>query len=357
MFDIVIAASGKGVRSGTDKLTARHGESTIISRTLSVFTGMKDVGKIVLVGDFSHDLPGVVTTPGGDTRASSVQKGLALCDSEYVLIHDGARPFITRDLIEKIMRETEKFGSAVPCLPISDSLRQITPNGVLAIDRKDFFTVQTPQGYRLKDILHAYEQATETDLSYDESELYEKYVAPVHYVDGEAQNKKITYPQDLVGYNVKIGSGFDVHAFADNGKKLILGGVCVPYEKGLEAHSDGDVVVHAVMDALLSSADERDIGVLFPDTDPTYENADSMVLLQKVKARLDEKNVRINNVSVTIIAQAPKVSEFIPRMQENIAKTLSLSPAQINVTATTTEHLGIVGEKKAIAVLAIASVY
>lgn len=357
MFDVVIAGNGKGVRSGTDKLTARHGESTVLTRTIEAFSGVEGIARIILVSDVPYDLPGVIVTKGGSTRAASVKNGLAKCTSEFVMIHDGARPFLTRDLIERIMRETERFSSAVPCLPVVDSLRQTTPEGCVAVDRKAYFTVQTPQGYRRKDVTYAYAKATETDLFYDESELYEKYVAPVHYIPGERQNKKITYPDDLVGYNVRVGTGFDVHAFADNGKKLVLGGVCIPYEKGLDAHSDGDVVTHAVMDALLSSADERDIGVLFPDDDPAYENADSMELLATVRDILRRKNVNVNNVSVTIIAQAPKLKDHLPAMQAKLADVLALSPSQINLNATTTERLGIVGEKKAIAVLAIASVF
>ena len=356
MFDVIIVANGKSIRCGTDKLVFNISGNSVLSRTVNAFLGVKDINKIILVSDSSFDIPGTVKVGGGATRALSVKAGLNACESEFVLIHDGARPFLTRDLINRVMADTVTYGSSVPCLPITDSVRYVK-NGIPSFaDRNDFVTLQTPQGFSRKEIISAYEAAEPNEMnSYDDSQIYARYIKNPHLTSGEKQNKKITTPEDLIGYNVKAGSGFDVHKFEDNGKPLILGGVSIPYERGLDAHSDGDVVIHAIIDSLLSAINERDIGVLFPDSDAKYKNIDSCLLLSEVKKLLDDKNAVIINVSVTVILQAPKISHFIPLMQNRISKILNVNASQINITATTTEGLGIVGEKKAVAVLSIAS--
>lgn len=356
MFDVIIVANGKSIRCGTDKLVFDIAGNSVINRTVNSFRNIPNINKIILVSDASLDVPNVVKIGGGETRALSVKAGLRASESEYVLIHDGARPFVTHDLIYKVMSDTVKYGSSIPYLPITDSLRFVKDGIPSFADRNDFVTLQTPQGFYRKDIVSAYDRAEQNEMnSYDDSQLYARHIKNPHLTLGEKHNKKITVEEDLVGYNVKVGSGFDVHKFKANGKPLILGGVNVPYEHGLDAHSDGDVVIHAIMDSLLSAINERDIGVHFPDSDPKYKNIDSCLLLSEVKKLLDSKNAVIINVSVTIILQAPKISNFIPHMQSRIARILEVNDSCINITATTTEGLGIVGEKKAIAVLSLAS--
>ena len=357
MFDAIIVANGKSLRAQTDKLAAKHGESTVLARTVDAFRNVPKIGRIILVTDSEYDFADVVKVSGGSTRAESVKKGLEQATEKYVLIHDGARPFLSKTLLKKIMEDTLIYGSSVPYLPVTDSLRTKENGKTKIVDRSAYFTVQTPQGFEREKLLSAYKKATKDDLLFDDSELYEKYVSPVHWTEGESQNKKITSPFDVFGYNGKAGVGYDVHALSENGRPLVLGGVRIPFEKGVIAHSDGDVVLHAVMDALLSAANERDIGVLFPDDDPQYENADSAVLTVEVKKILDEKGLLINNVAVTIVAQKPKLKDYIPLMQKRIAGILGVSIEKINLNATTTEHLGVVGQGDAIAVIAIASLF
>lgn len=358
MFDAIIVANGKSLRAQTDKLAAKHGEGTVLARTLSVFRGHPAIGNVILVTDAAYDFgDDVIKVPGGETRAESVRAGLSQATSEYVLVHDGARPFLSPALLQKIMDDALLFGSSVPYLPVTDSLRKKENDKAIVVDRSQFFTVQTPQCFPRKELLAAYAKATEDDLLFDDSELFGKYVSPVHYTEGETRNKKITSPFDVFGYNGKAGVGYDLHPLAENGRPLVLGGVRIPYKKGPVAHSDGDVVLHAVMDALLSAANERDIGVLFPDSDPQYKNVDSALLLDTVKEILDQKGLLINNVAITIIAQKPKLSGHIPLMQNRIAEILSVSAEKININATTTERLGVIGQGDAIAVIAMASVY
>lgn len=356
MFDVIIVAAGKSLRAKTDKLSASHGESTVLGRTIEVFRNEDQIKNIILVTDIQGEFFGVKKVPGGKTRSDSVLCGLNEVESEFVLIHDGARPFLSKTLLHNVMSDALLYGSSVPFLPLTDTLKKRDGDKVITENREEYFSVQTPQCFPTAKIKEAYKKRKESDYLFDDSELFEKYVSPVRYTEGEAQNKKITSPFDVFGYNTRIGSGFDVHELKENGKPLVLGGVKIPFGKGLVAHSDGDVVLHAVMDALLSAANERDIGVLFPDTDPKYENADSGKLLQIVKDILDEKNVKINNVSVTIIAQKPKLKDFLPLMQRNIAKILQLRDENVNLTATTTENLGIIKDGNAIAVIALSSV-
>lgn len=354
MFDVIIVASGKSTRAGVDKLSVNLGSTTVLNRTVDAFCNIDGIDKIIVVTDKDYHRDGITVVNGGNSRTQSVKNGLLYSDAKYVLVHDGARPFVTRDLIYCIMKNTIEFGSAVPYLPISDSMRKLTDGAPSYVDRKNYIVLQTPQGFIRENLIFAYSQTD--DVAYDDSEIYAKFFAQPKLIEGEYTNKKITTSDDLYGYNTRIGSGFDVHYFGGN-NPLILGGVTFPNELGLVAHSDGDVVIHAVMDALLNCANLPDIGVLFPDTDVKYKNISSTLLLEKVYALLCEKNVKINNVSVTVIAQKPKLAKFIPAMKENIASILRLSPTQINVNATTTETLGIVGKEKAIAVLAIANVY
>lgn len=354
MFDVVIVAGGKSLRAGTDKLSARLGEQTVIARTANLFRDINGIDKIILVTDEDYQIDGVLLAPAGQTRGESVKNGLKLVKSRYVLIHDGARPFASKKLVEKVMEDTVIHGNAVPAIPVVDSLRMKKDDSYSYVDRANFLSVQTPQGFVTDDIIFAHSQ--DDSASYDDSELYEKHVGEVYYSEGETQNKKITHPYDCFGYNARIGDGFDVHRFGSD-KPLKLGGVTIPYNNGLIAHSDGDVVLHALTDALLSAADERDIGVLFPDDDPRYENADSRVFLIEAKRILEAKNLCINNVSVTIIAQKPKLKDYLPEMKEVIASQLNILPERVNLSATTSENLGITAENGGIAVIAMASVY
>ncbi|NLL56631.1 MAG: 2-C-methyl-D-erythritol 2,4-cyclodiphosphate synthase [Clostridiales bacterium] len=355
MFDVIIVAYGKSQRAGLDKLSFDLNGKSVLDRTIDAFVGIGGINNIIVVTDRDINKKNVIVTSGGVARSQSVKCGLKLVKSPYVLIHDGARPFVSAKLIKQIMQATKEHNSAVPYIKSADSLRRIKENRLTsAVDRESIVCVQTPQGYKTSQILQAY-KLNNDNLNTDESEIYAKFIEPPYALLGENSNRKITYIEDLLNIASRIGSGFDVHQF-ESGKQLVLGGIKIPFDKGLKAYSDGDVVIHAIMDALLSAAGERDIGIHFPDYDDKYKSIDSTKLLAKVKEILANKNAIINNITVTIMAQKPILAHYIPKMQEKIASVLQTDISSINITATTTENLGIIGEEKAIAALAIASV-
>ncbi len=355
MFDVIIAANGNSVRMGFDKLAEKIGENTVLARTVNAFRDIDGIERIIIVSDDAPDIEGVLTVKGGKTRELSVLEGLKATKAEYVLIHDGARPFVSRELIKKIMQFALICGSAVPCLKITDSLRGISDGYVSSLpDRNSFVTVQTPQGFETEKLKKAFACAEKEGLLErftDESEIYSRYVAPCKLVEGEQSNRKLTTQADFFGLNARIGTGFDIHRYVE-GKPLRLCGIEIDYPYGLLAHSDGDAPLHAVTDALLTAAGERDIGVFFPDDDPLYENADSCIFVRKAADILKEKNLSVNSLNVTIIAQSPKLSPYIEKMRQNIAALLNIPSEKIALSATTTEKLGLIGENKALAALA-----
>ncbi len=354
LFDVVIVANGISSRTGYDKLSYNLGERMLLNKTIDCFNNAS-INKIIVVSDkFIIEKDNVICVKGGSTRALSVQCGLDKVTSKYVLIHDGARPFASQELISSIMEATLEFDSAVPYLPVFDSVRRIDVDKIIgSVDRNAFALVQTPQGFNTELLKKAYSLAK--DINYtDDSEVFGNFINPPHIILGQESNKKITTAQQLFGINAKVGCGFDTHRFCAD-KKLMLGGIKVPFPMGMEAHSDGDVVIHALSDALLSALGERDIGVLFPDTEVKYKNIDSAIFLEHIKKIIDKKNADIISISIVIMAQTPKLSGYIPLMVNRLSDILSISSSKINISATTTENLGITAESKGIACFALVS--
>lgn len=358
MFDIIIAAAGKSIRTGFDKLNAEIGKTSVLQRSVNAFLGKNGVGKIIVVGA-PHpliDSENIIFVPGGDTRTQSVKNGLDAVTAEYVLVHDGARPFVTSDLIRRVMDATVAFGSAVPCLSVTDTITKKDGNHLAdAINRDEIVAVQTPQGFRTEQLKRAFSatagQLAEGKTFTDESSLYSEFIAPCRIVEGDRNNKKITYETDFYGINARVGNGFDLHKLVKN-RPLRLCGTDIPFEYGLLAHSDGDVAIHALMDALLTASAERDIGVLFPDSDPAYENIDSTLLLNRVIEIVTAKNIVVQSANIVILAQSPKLSPYVDQMRQNIAACLGIDPASVGISVTTTEKVGIIGDGKAIAAFA-----
>jgi len=316
---------------------------------------------------------------GGATRSESVRNGLAaiksqmpdagaICDfakdnnksppSPFVIvIHDGARPFVTAELIGKTIESAFLHGSGIAAVPAVDTIKETDGIKITrTLPRSRLYHMQTPQAFRFAEIADAYEKVTEDCL--DDSETYQKAGYIPRIVTGDYANIKLTTERDFLhaewgisGSGPKtpprIGAGFDIHRLVEN-RPLILGGVHIPFEKGLLGHSDADVLTHAVMDALLSAAGLPDIGVLFPDTDPAYKGADSMKLLQQVNEKI-RKGFTVGNISAVVMAEKPKLASYIPDICKSVASALSIHPNQVNVSATTTETLGIVGSGKGMA--------
>jgi 2-C-methyl-D-erythritol 2,4-cyclodiphosphate synthase/2-C-methyl-D-erythritol 4-phosphate cytidylyltransferase len=300
---------------------------------------------------------------GGDERYDSIKEAVKILspDTSYVLIHDGARPFVKSETVNAVLEACAVYGAAVPAVPLKDTVKCIDGDVVTCTpDRSILRAVQTPQGFKRSIIEQAYASLGPDTVVTDDASLVEALNIPVHVVNGDDMNIKITTPSDIrvSGYFSSVprtGFGYDVHAFAE-GRKLILGGVDIPHSRGLLGHSDADVLVHAVMDALLGAAALGDIGIHFPDSDPAFSGISSLVLLSHVSALLEENRWKIVNIDATVIAQRPKIAPFVPQMKKNIAEVLKISEYQINIKGTTTERLGFTGREEGIAAQAAAAI-
>lgn len=339
----IIVAGGSSTRFGKDKLNSQLLGKSVLAHSVDIF---KDVADTVIVVGSSVD--GALFACGGSTRFQSVKNGFSLLPADVggvVAIHDGARPFITKQFVQQLYAEAEKCGSAVPCLPVTDTIYKKNEHGVEKCDRNSLFSVQTPQVFDVAKLRYALENAT-GDYT-DESTLFVDTFGKVNFVDGLTSNTKVTYANDLPDY--KIGVGFDVHPFED-GDGVILGGVTIPFDKRLSGHSDADALCHAICDAVLSASGHRDIGHQFPDTDPAYKGADSIQLLSRCVQLACDNGYQVVNVSAVVICQAPKIAPYVDQMQDCLAKALKVSRFCVNITATTTEHLGALGNGDGIAV-------
>lgn len=367
----ILLCGGSGTRMGTaaSKTLIRLGGVPACVRAaktlLSVLDGLVAVVRREETEIFSevfhrYDIPCRIT-PGGDSRQASVRCGLSLLpeDAEYVLIHDGARPLVDADTVRRVLEGAAAHGAAAAAVPLTDTLKRAGPDGLVleTIPRECLYRMQTPQGFRLPLILRAHEQAAE--VLTDDAALVEAIGEKVYLVPGSADNLKLTTPEDVqmaercFAPSFRVGSGYDAHRLTE-GRKLILCGVEIPYEKGLLGHSDADAALHALTDALLGAAALGDIGRHFPDSDPAYKGISSLLLLEKAVDLLKEAGFRPVNADVTIVAQAPKLAPYIEQMRENVAKALRLPVSQVSVKATTTEHMGYEGRGEGISANATA---
>lgn len=358
---IVAAGSGRRMGAKIPKQFLKIGDRTILEATVEAFSTVLPEQQIVIVTteeyvEFCCRLfrNGAVVA-GGAERQDSVALGLAylreqgMTEQDLVLIHDGVRPYASPQLIQRVLDQAQIDGAVVPALPVKETIRH-AENGNL--DRSQLYAVQTPQGFRAGILLAAYEAARRDGFyGTDDAGLVERMGHKVTIVPGEETNLKITTREDLK-MEQRIGTGYDVHRL-EEGYDLVLGGVPIPYEKGLKGHSDADVVVHALMDSMLGAAAMGDIGKLFPDTDPQLAGISSIVLLQRCWEEISKCGYQFGNADMTIICQKPKLAPYIETMRENISKTLGVSPACISVKATTTEKLGFAGRGEGIAAEAV----
>jgi 2-C-methyl-D-erythritol 2,4-cyclodiphosphate synthase/2-C-methyl-D-erythritol 4-phosphate cytidylyltransferase len=310
-------------------------------------------------------------TRGGPRRQDTVLMGLeALAENPpaIVAIHDGARPLIDRATIESSIDLARRAGACVTAAPVTDTIKRADPNGLIqdTPDRRFLWSAQTPQTFQFPLLRECYQRAVREGWEVtDDGSVVERCGHPVYINPGPPTNFKITTPQDLLHAEAlmaasgpgaeptwRVGTGYDVHRLVE-GRRLILGGVHIPHEKGLQGHSDADVLLHAICDALLGAAAAGDIGKLFPDTDPTFKDADSGVLLKQVAEHVASMGCTVGNVDATIIAQRPKLAPYIGQMRENIAAVLGVDLGRVSVKATTTERLGFCGREEGIAAEAV----
>jgi 2-C-methyl-D-erythritol 4-phosphate cytidylyltransferase/2-C-methyl-D-erythritol 2,4-cyclodiphosphate synthase len=305
------------------------------------------------VGDFIE---------GGAERADSVRAGLAAVEGDAVLVHDAARPFCPSAVVDRLLASLEFFEGAAPVLPVGDTLARIGDTLGEPVDRAGLARVQTPQAFRLGALKSAYELWNGPSPS-DETTVVRAAGMKVAAVEGDPALEKLTLPSDfdraeqwLAGrLRPTTGMGFDVHAFSGEGP-VMLGGVEIPHSRGLAGHSDADVVLHAVTDALLGAAGLGDIGEHFPPSDPRWKGAQSSLFLAHAVELLREKGALIDHVDCTVIAEAPKIGPHRAAMRARIAEIAGLSVDQVSVKATTTEGLGFTGRREGIATQAVASI-
>lgn len=356
---VIIPAAGSGTRAklNENKIFFNLGGKTVIEKTVDAFKTNEQVTEIVIACSKNDeqrilalfsDSKKVKTVIGGKTRTESVKNALNAASGEITLVHDGARPFVTNRLINDIIAATKQFGAAIPVIFSTDTLGFGENGFVSETTRQNLYFVQTPQGFSTEKLKLAYSRIKETDVFTDDAGVYCKYVGKVKTVDGEKSNKKLTCHEDFLPEYL-VGTGFDLHRLVEN-RPLILGGVRIPHDKGLLGHSDADVLTHAVMDAILSALSLRDIGYHFPDTDPKYSGADSMRLLREVLEKMHNRGYEVNNLSACIMAEKPKLMQFVPAITQNLAAALSLSPSLVGITCTTLEKIGTVGREEGIAV-------
>ncbi len=301
----------------------------------------------------------LIFAEGGATRALSVLAGLkALPEVEWVLVHDAARPLASPELFARVLSAAQRVGAAIPALACSDTVKRISDGLVVeTLDRSTLCLVQTPQAFRRAALLEAYERLGEAaSQRTDDAAVYEVLGQPVARVEGEAQNRKLTRPEDLPspgssGGRVRIGFGYDTHPFGPD-RRLILGGVQFPGD-GLLGESDADIVAHAVTDAVLGAAALGDLGRHFPPGDERFRGANSLELLAVAVRLALEAGYRINNADLTIAARRPIIAPQARKMAENLARVLQVTPQDVNVKATTGDGLGFFGRGEGIAVHAV----
>lgn len=374
--NVIIPCSGTGQRAklGRNKILALINDVPVITRSVTPFACIPKITRIIIpclaidLEEIKKCLEGavllgnaeVMLIKGGATRAMSVRAALSRVEDncDIVVVHDGARPYVKTELINECIDSAFRYGSGVACLPSSDTVAIITSefNSRYIKEftkRTDTMMVQTPQAFRAKELIKAYSFVTTMDSFTDDSSVYLKYIGMPRYVLGDKDNVKLTYPEDFLEYTaMSVGYGFDTHILVPD-RRLILGGVNIPHDKGLLGHSDADVLIHAIMDALLAASGNRDIGVQFPDTDPSFKDADSLLLLRKVKEMLKAKKLTCESLSAVIIAEKPKLMTYIPEMEKRIARIIGLNFAKINITVTSTEGMGYEGREEAISARAV----
>ncbi len=392
----IIPAAGSGTRIGGQipKQFLEIGGAPILVHTLRRFDECSEIGAIVValrddaVEPFRQSLSAfglrkpVRLVGGGAERSDSILAALEVArefQPELVAVHDAVRPFVTREQISLVLSKAREMGAAILALPATDTIKEVE-DGLIrcTIDRQRIWRAQTPQAFRYDLLLRANREARADGLpsamTTDDALLVERLGVPVAVIEGSPNNIKITSPEDLViaerlfeqmnerssplaprSSLLRVGIGNDIHRLVE-GRRLILGGVEIPFDRGLLGHSDGDSLTHAITDALLGAAALGDIGTHFSDKDSRWSGADSFVFLRHVCSLLANRGYRIANIDATILAERPKMAPHIPAMKAGLAAAMGIDVSQLNIKAKTYEGLDAIGRSEAIAAQAIVSI-
>ena len=383
----IIPAGGAGLRLGSSiaKQYLLLDGVPVLARTIKIFQQAKIINEIILVvpeDDLisvkkqlldKYDLTKVrAIVAGGRQRQDSVQNGLsAIADRcDVVVLHDGVRPLLTEEMISKVVAGAKSCGAASIGVKVKDTVKQTVDSDLVAatLPRNNLWLTQTPQAFTFDVLQKAYAAAV-CDKFYgtDDASLVERIGVRVKMIAGSYENIKITTPDDLIiaeafiknkagtKMNTRSGFGYDSHRFAA-GRKLILGGVEVDFDYGLQGYSDADALIHAICDALLGASGCGDIGRHFPDSDQAYKDISSIIILERVKKIIEAKGFLVNNIDATVVMEKPKLAPYAAAMVTNIARTLEISEAAVNVKAKTNEGMGFTGRNEGVAVFATACV-
>lgn len=377
----LIAAAGVGERVGgsTPKQYINIAGKSVLLHTIEKFISHPLIDAVRVIYNPEHSslykaatagLDILEAVVGGSTRQESIRLGLQSIkqfNPEKVLIHDAARPFVSSDVITQVVKKLDDEIAVLPALPLEDTIKETNGREILGtVDRSNLVRAQTPQGFGFNEILSAHENL-QSQIFTDDIALFEGSDKKISTVMGSSDNFKITTAEDIKRakiimndiVDIRSGSGFDVHKFSDASLEnnfVTICGVKVPYERELVGHSDADVGLHALTDAMLGAIGEGDIGEHFPPSDDKFKNMDSAVFVKRALELLHEKSATINNVDITIICERPKISEYKKDMVARIAQILQIDSSRVNVKATTTEKLGFTGRGEGVAAQALVTI-
>ena len=362
----IIVAAGSGSRSGRDtpKQFVPLAGKAMLTWSYHALASHPRVDDVLIVIGRDQEamlreaLPDARFVLGGAARYQSVAAGLAACqDTDIVLVHDAARPFVPAAVIDRLVAALDHHDGAVPVLPVADTLVHV--DGTL-VAREPLRRVQTPQAFRRATLLRAHSD-WRGDAPTDDAQMVRALGGSVALVQGDAMLDKVTYPADFaaaearIGYETRSASGFDVHRLED-GEELWLGGVLIPHDQGLSGHSDADVALHAITDAVLGTIAAGDIGTHFPPSDPKWKGAESGQFLTHARELVEARGGRVTFVDLTIMCEAPKIGPHRAAMQARIGELLDLPVDRVSVKATTTERLGFTGRGEGIAAQAMVTI-
>ncbi|MCM8731402.1 bifunctional 2-C-methyl-D-erythritol 4-phosphate cytidylyltransferase/2-C-methyl-D-erythritol 2,4-cyclodiphosphate synthase [Hephaestia sp. GCM10023244] len=369
----LIVAAGQGTRlGGPPKQFKMLGGRPMLAHSYATLAAHPAIHRVIVVIGAGQEamlataLGAVRHVTGGATRRESVQAGLdALADEAVtrVLVHDAARPFLCAAVIDRLLEALETHDGAVPVLPVADTLARGSTTLGETVAREGLYRVQTPQAFRFDALRTAHQRWPGDEEATDDAQMVRRLGGTIALVEGETMLDKITYPADIAAAETRLGAamvsrsatGFDVHRLVA-GEQLWLGGVLIPHDKGLAGHSDADVALHALTDALLGTIAAGDIGTHFPPSDPQWRGAASDQFLQHAARLVAERGGMIDFVDLTLMCEAPKIGPHREAIRARIAELLGLGPDQVSIKATTTERLGFVGRGEGIAAQAIATV-
>jgi 2-C-methyl-D-erythritol 4-phosphate cytidylyltransferase / 2-C-methyl-D-erythritol 2,4-cyclodiphosphate synthase len=373
----IIVAAGKGERAG-DTLPKQFVDlgdgRTMLDLTLETLLSCPQVDDVVVAVppgfvDRVPAAPRLQVVAGGARRQDSMANAFAQVpqEADIVLVHDAARPFVSQALIAATIAAAHRHGAAIAALSVRDTVKRTSAGGAgrtirATLSRDEIVLAQTPQGFRRDILSDALAAARELDVT-DEAMLVERAGIPVYVVEGDPANVKITTREDIAlararintnaGAPPRIGAGYDLHRLVA-GRRLILAGVHIPFEMGLQGHSDADIVCHAVTDAIVGAAALGDIGLMFPDTDPQWKDADSLELLRAAADAVRDAGFAVGNIDVTVIAERPKLRPHIDEMRHNLARVLRVEVTAVSIKGKTNETVDATGRGEAMACHAVA---